>query len=320
MKKTITFLFGILLVISCSTSSPNGTTTTTVVPLAPTSLSGIVVNSNQVNLSWTDVSTNETGFKIERKELGGNYALVGTVAADITNFSDIGVPLSSTYLYRVLAYNAVGPSLTYTNEIQVQIGPFLPTVITSVVTYFGLNSATGGGNVTSDGGGAILSKGVVWSNSHNPTIVLTTKTNEGPNAGAYTSTINFASGGGIYYIKAYATNSVGTVYGDEVTYDSTSPTYLNNIKPILDSKCVSCHSPVGQGSFPDLDTYQNVLGYQTDNGANGYSNGGLGNPGLLCSIQANSCTANRMPKGDASLTNSQISMILQWINNNYPQQ
>ena len=252
--------------------------------------------------------------------LGGSYALVATVAADITNFSDIGVPVSNTYIYRVYAYNAVGPSLTYTNEKQVEIGPFLPTVITSAVTYFGLYAATGGGNVTSDGGAAILSKGVVWSTAHNPTIVLTTKTNEGQNAGNFTSTINFASGG-TYYIRAYATNSVGTVYGDEVTYDSTSPTYLNNIKPILDNKCIVCHSPFGQGNFPDLDTYQNVLGYQTDNGPNGYSNGGLGAPGLLCSIQTQTsfCTQDRMPKGSAPLSNSEISLILQWINNNYPQ-
>ena len=98
-----------------------------------------------------------------------------------------------------------------------------------------------------------------------------------------------------------------------------NPTYNQNVKKILDNKCVTCHSPSSsQQAFPDLDTYQNVVDYQKGQGANGYSNG-LGTPSLLCSIQVGSCTSDRMPKGDAALSNGSITIIANWINNNYPE-
>ncbi len=121
MKKIIVFIFGILLVISCSTSTDeNGNSNTTVVPLPPTGLTGNVVSPTQINLTWTDNSTNETGFKIERRTGSTNYDVVGTVNQDVLNFSDSGLTPSTTYTYRVYAYNAVGNSLTYTNEVTLQ--------------------------------------------------------------------------------------------------------------------------------------------------------------------------------------------------------
>ena len=87
----------------------------------------------------------------------------------------------------------------------------------------------------------------------------------------------------------------------------TNPTYTKNIKPIMDSKCVNCHSQNGQGNFPDLDTYQNVVDAQ--NGTNSDK--------LLCSIQAGSCTSDRMPKSDAPLSNGSINTIKNWIEQGY---
>jgi hypothetical protein len=77
MKKLITLILGITLVYSCSTSNDgNGNITTTVVPIAPSNLTGIVASTTQINLQWTDNSTNETGFKIERKSGTGTFALI----------------------------------------------------------------------------------------------------------------------------------------------------------------------------------------------------------------------------------------------------
>lgn len=118
MKKLITLILGIALVYSCSTSEDgNGNSTTTVVPLAPSNLTGTVASTTQINLTWTDNSTNETGFKIERKTGTGTYAVIGTTATDITNYSDIGLTPSTTYTYRVYSNNAVGNSPTYSNEL-----------------------------------------------------------------------------------------------------------------------------------------------------------------------------------------------------------
>jgi len=90
----------------------------------------------------------------------------------------------------------------------------------------------------------------------------------------------------------------------------TNPTYVKNVKPIMDAKCVSCHSQSGQGNFPDLDTYDAVKSAQD----------GTNDDKLLCSILSNSCTSDRMPKSDAPLSNGSITTITNWINNNYPEQ
>lgn len=118
MKKFITLILGITLVYSCSTSTDsNGNINTTVVPINPSNLTGTIVSTTQINLSWTDNSTNETGFKIERKTGAGTYAVVGTTATDVTTFNNIGLTPSTTYTYRVYSYNAGGNSPSYSNEI-----------------------------------------------------------------------------------------------------------------------------------------------------------------------------------------------------------
>ena len=120
MKKLITLILGIAFVYSCSTSSDgNGNSTTTVVPFAPSNLTGTVVSATQINLSWTDNSTNETGFKIERKTETGVYVVVGITATDVATFSDTGLTPGTPYTFRVYSNNAVGNSLTYSNEINV---------------------------------------------------------------------------------------------------------------------------------------------------------------------------------------------------------
>jgi uncharacterized protein (TIGR02145 family) len=142
MKKILLLILAIT-VVSCSTSTDeNGNTNTTVVPLAPTGLSGTVVSNTQINLSWTDNSTNEIGFKIERKTGSGNYNVVGTTNADITTFIDNNLTPATSYTYRVYAYNPVGNSLTYSNEIS-----FTTSANTTAINVPGPNVTDVDGNV-----------------------------------------------------------------------------------------------------------------------------------------------------------------------------
>jgi hypothetical protein len=86
------------------------------VPAAPSSLTASAVSSSQVNLSWADNASNETGFKIERKTgSGGAWGQVATVGANVTAWSDSGLSASTTYFYRVRANNSAGDS-AYSNE------------------------------------------------------------------------------------------------------------------------------------------------------------------------------------------------------------
>jgi len=87
-----------------------------VVPAAPSNLVATAVSRTQINLSWVDNSSDETGFKIERCKNAGctNYAQISQVAANVTTFADTGLTRNTTYRYRVRAFNAGGNS-AYSN-------------------------------------------------------------------------------------------------------------------------------------------------------------------------------------------------------------
>ena len=96
--------------------------------------------------------------------------------------------------------------------------PKLPQgVSTTAISQITGNSAVSGGSITTDGGAFITARGVVWSTTTTPTITLTTKTSDGTGAGQFSSTLDGLVPGTLYYVRAYATNSVGTTYGDEKT-------------------------------------------------------------------------------------------------------
>ncbi|HEX3528526.1 MAG TPA: Calx-beta domain-containing protein [Thermoanaerobaculia bacterium] len=84
------------------------------VPAAPTGLAAAGASTSEIDLSWHDV-TGETGFRIERKTLGGTYAEIGTVGTNVTTFQDTGLSEATGYSYRIRAENGSGRS-PYSNE------------------------------------------------------------------------------------------------------------------------------------------------------------------------------------------------------------
>ncbi|MFM2213540.1 MAG: hypothetical protein RL427_803 [Bacteroidota bacterium] len=232
MRKLLSLAVSIAFLYSCSTSTDsNGNSSTTVVPLPPTNLIGTLVSPIQINLSWTDNSTNETVFKIERKTGSGNYTILGTTAADITNYNDVGLTPNTTYTYRVYSSNNVGSSLTYSNELTLMTGSIieLPTLMTTTVSSISTTTAVSGGTISSDGGAPITARGVCWSTSTNPTIELATKTTDGTGTGVFTSAISGLSPNTLYYVRVYATNSLGTAYGNEINFTSLQNSAAINI-------------------------------------------------------------------------------------------
>ena len=97
----------------------------------------------------------------------------------------------------------------------------LPTVTTSTVSNTTSSTATCGGNVTNDGNATVTARGVCWSTSHNPT-VSNSHTTDGSGTGNFTSSMTGLSANTTYYVRAYATNSVGTAYGNEVSFTTLS--------------------------------------------------------------------------------------------------
>jgi len=104
----------------------------------------------------------------------------------------------------------------------------LPVVVLSEINDITLNSATSGGNVTGDGGLNVIARGICWSTSPNPNI-NDNKTTNGSGLGVFTSQMNGLDSGVTYYIRAYATNDLGTTYSSELTFETTSSCNQNTI-------------------------------------------------------------------------------------------
>ena len=167
-----------------------------------------------------------TGEQISYKERTGQDQSNLKSAPDATGFIFyLGNNLKYTayaggYHERILLDNPVS-SETYTFNMH----PFtLPTVTTATVSAITETSATSGGNVTSDGGSSVTARGVCWSTSQSPTIGDSYTTN-GIGTGSYVSNITGLTPNTPYYVRAYATNIVGTVYGNEVNFTTLNSTY-----------------------------------------------------------------------------------------------
>jgi hypothetical protein len=114
MMKNLYIILFFLTLCGCKKSDDG---TVEVIPLAPTELKGTIISKDQLDLTWKDNSTNETGYKIERKTDSGNFTEIGSTAADVTMFSDKTVSVNTNYTYRVYGFNKVGKSIQYSNKV-----------------------------------------------------------------------------------------------------------------------------------------------------------------------------------------------------------
>jgi hypothetical protein len=146
---------------------------------------------------------------------------IGTFVSNIT-----GLTAGTLYYVRAYATSSIGTS--YGNSVSFTTLT-LPTVTTAAVTNINQTTATSGGNVTSDGGTTVTARGVCWSTSPNPTITTCSHTTDGSGTGTFISNITGLTAGTLYYIRAYATNSAGTAYGNGQSFTTlTLPSVTTN--------------------------------------------------------------------------------------------
>jgi hypothetical protein len=140
----------------------------------------------------------------------------------VFNSNMMGLSANTKYYIRSYATNTKGTS--YGNEFTFTTnsssGPSVPTLSTITVSSVTATTAKCGGIITNDGGSAITAKGVCWSTSSGPTISLSSKTNVGSGSDNFNSLLSSLSPGTTYYVRAYATNSNGTAYGNELTFNT----------------------------------------------------------------------------------------------------
>jgi len=97
----------------------------------------------------------------------------------------------------------------------------VPTVTTTGESSVTQTTAMSGGKVTSDGGSAVTERGVCWNTTATPT-TTNSKTTDSTGMGSFTSSLTSLTAATKYFVRAYATNSEGTGYGNEVTFTTTS--------------------------------------------------------------------------------------------------
>lgn len=128
-----------------------------------------------------------------------------------------GLNSSTTYYARAFATNSAGTAYGGQITFTTPANSALPIVTTTATTDITQTTASSGGNVTSDGGATVSVRGLCWSTSPNPT-TANSYYSSGSGTGAYSIVMNGLNSSTTYYVRAFATNSVGTAYGSQVTF------------------------------------------------------------------------------------------------------
>ena len=195
-------------------------TTTTILPTITTSTISAITSTSATGggdiISNGGATINASGicYATTPSPTIANTKIPGTIT--IGGFTSLitGLSPGTTYYVRAYATNGVGTS--YGNELSFTTLAILPTISTNSVSSLASTSFTSGGNITNNGGATITARGICYSTFQNPTI-SNSITIDGTGSGPFTSLITGLSPATTYYIRAYATNSIGTAYGSQLT-------------------------------------------------------------------------------------------------------
>lgn len=183
---------------------------------------GNIMSSGATSVSVRGVCWSTTANPTISNNKTNDGSGTGTFVSSIT-----GLTASTTYHVRAYATNSIGTA--YGDDITfTTIAATTPTVTTTTASSITSTSATTGGNVSYAGSSSVTARGVCWSTNANPTI-SDGKTSDGTGTGTFTSTISGLTAGVTYHYRAYATSSVGTAYGSDLTFTTLSPPTVTTI-------------------------------------------------------------------------------------------
>ena len=186
------------------------TDTVTSITGVTASCGGTVTDNGGLNVTARGVcwSTSQNPTLSDSHTTNGSG--LGSFTSSIT-----GLSLSTTYYVR--AYASTSQGTAYGEEVSFTTRDGIPTVTTAEVTDIQGETATCGSNVTDNCGLTVIARGVCWSTSPNPTLDDSHTTN-GSGDGSFSSSITGLTISTTYYVRAYATTSAGTGYGEEVSF------------------------------------------------------------------------------------------------------
>jgi len=193
--------------------------------MPPTVTTDTVTYVDDVSATVGGIVTNDGGGTVAHRGMVWAASPNPTTADALTNDGTgtgsfistlTGLIPGTTYHVRAFAANASGT--VYGTELTFTM-PILPTVITAPVTSIGVISANSGGEVTSDGGGQVTARGICYATSPSP-VTTDNIVDGGSGLGGFISNLNNLYGGQTYYLRAYATNTAGTSYGNEEIFET----------------------------------------------------------------------------------------------------
>ena len=221
MKKTLNLL--ILLCLSAGIVMIHGCKKEEIPTVTTTAVSGITINSatsggNVTSDGGAEVTARGVCWGTSTNPIStGSHTSDGTGTGSFTS-SITGLTPNTMYYVRAYATNSEGTA--YGSEVTFTTSPILvATLTTTAVTSITSSTAVSGGNITADGGGTVTARGVCWAATANPT-TTNSKTTDGGGTGIFTSNITGLTPGTAYHVRAYATNSAGTAYGNDLTFTS----------------------------------------------------------------------------------------------------
>ena len=192
--------------------------------------------------------------------------------------------------------------LTSCSSPKTEVTVSLPILSTTAISNITETDATSGGTISSNGGDNIITKGIVWNTNPNPTINLTTKTIDGSGNNNFTSTLFGLNKGTTYYVRAYAINSAGTSYGNEITFTSQD----------ISTGLVASYNYNGNANDSSGNNYN---GYGYDGTGAGWSSDRFGNQNSASNSTTNYPTSI-CSKFNTSLNNSLFSICF-WVKHSY---
>jgi len=191
--------------ITTTTATGNGNVTALGVP-----------NPTQHGVVWSTFVNPAIDDPADNKTTDGAVSATGAFTSSMTG-------LTPGTLYHVRAYATNAAGTVYGTDVTFTAHQ-LPTVTTQDVTNIMSTTATGNGTVTAPGVPDPIEYGIVWSTSADPDITDNKITSSDLNAaGAFTASITGLEANTPYYVRAYATNEAGTVYGEQVTFTTAGP-------------------------------------------------------------------------------------------------
>jgi uncharacterized protein (TIGR02145 family) len=157
----------------------------------------------------------------------GQNPVTGSALTDV-NAAITGLTPGTVYHFRLKMVNSLGTS--YSDDVTfVTVQMVIPSVSTAPVTSVVITTAVSGGNVTSDGGGEITARGVCYNTVGNPT-ESDQHTSDGKGLGSFTSDLSGLSDSTTYFLRAYAINSAGTGYGNEISFTTYKSNAITDIE------------------------------------------------------------------------------------------